>query len=91
MVVESTLKEAIARQLAAERTLDGKIADHTQEMQEMLSNMNSHVEGKEAMILQQLESSLQRLRAYAFDLEQNMESVRSAAVTLEKNRFMCIE
>jgi hypothetical protein len=76
IVLESTLKDAISKQLAAETSLDGKIAEHTQEMQGMLHHMNKHVDSKEAVLREQLEASLQRLRAYALDLEQSMESVQ---------------
>lgn len=75
--VEGTLKEAIAKQLAAEASLDGKVAAHNDQMQTMMRELNTHVEGKEAVLREQLEASMRKLRAYAREVEQNMESVRS--------------
>ena len=76
--VEGTLKEAIAKQLAAEESLDGKVAAHTDQLQSMMRELNQHVEGKEIVLRDQLEASLRKLRAYAREVEQNMESVRLA-------------
>ena len=58
MAVERTLKEAIARQLSAEKALDAKIAGHNTQVTQMISQADARAKRGEAVLRDQVELSL---------------------------------
>jgi hypothetical protein len=77
VAVEGTLQEAISRQLAAEAGADTKMAAHAAQMDCLAVQQAEAAEAKEAVLREQMEAAMRRLRAYAREVEQNMESARS--------------
>ena len=75
MSVERALKEAIAKQLSAETALDAKIAAHNTQVTQMISQAGARAKMGEAVLRDQVESAMSRLRAYARDVEEQMGQV----------------
>lgn len=75
MSVERALKEAIAKQLSAETALDAKIAAHNTQVTQMISQADARAKRGEAVLRDQVESAMSRLRAYARDVEEQMGQV----------------
>jgi hypothetical protein len=75
MSVERTLKESISQQLLAERDLDMKIAAHTNQISQMISEVDIRMKSGEALLRDQVESAMSRLRTYARDVEEHMGQV----------------
>ena len=88
--VEATLKDAIERQLAAEASLDGKVAAHRAELAAVAADVATGVEQKEGVLREQMEGAMRKIRAYAREVEQNMESVRAITYRLDVCYDMCL-
>jgi hypothetical protein len=87
--VECTLKEAITKQLDAAQSLDVKVALHNEQMQAHVLEMNGNVEGKEAVLREQLEVAMRKIRRYAREVEQTMESVRPRVSYVHGCQHVC--
>lgn len=78
VAVERTLKDAIQQQLSAERALDGKVAAHTAALTQLVGRAEERARGAEAVLRDQVETAMGRLRAYAREVEESLDQVRAA-------------
>lgn len=76
VTVERTLKDAIQQQLRAEAALDGKMAAHSGALRQMVARAGERAAGAEAVLRDQVEAAMGRLRAYAREVEQSLDQVR---------------
>lgn len=77
VAVERALKEAIQQQLAAEQALDGKMTAHTASLKQLVARVEERTRGAESVLREQVEAAMGRLRAYAREVEEALDQVRS--------------
>lgn len=74
--LEGTLKESITHQLDAEAKLAGRMQQNSDQMQALMDEAVKQGNSREAVLRDQLDEALQKLRNYSRDIEQGMEAVR---------------
>eukprot|EP00892_Ulva_mutabilis_P012467 jgi/Ulvmu1/9593/UM054_0023.1 len=73
VAVERALKDSIQQQLAAERSLDGKVAAHTAALKRLVARAEERARGGECVLREQVEAAMVRLRAYAREVEEALD------------------
>lgn len=74
--LEVTLKESITHQLDAETKLAAAMHSNSEQMRGLMEEATRQGNTREALLRDQLDEALQKLRNYSRNIEQSMEAVR---------------